>query len=143
MPARKNRSTDLTPAGERKRKERGQDSLTKAKTGEGMHVEPDPDWHKTARLVWDAGVKSGQAEFYEASDWSILYLTCEGLDHWLQQGGRRSPELLRVLMQNLNSILFSESDRRKVNVELVKPDPGDGAALAAVTALFEDEEDEA
>lgn len=142
MPAKKNRSTDLTPAGERKRKQRGQQNVSASSTGAGMEILPNPEWHKSARLVWDAAQVSGGRDFYEASDLALLFITCEGLDHWLSQGGRRSPELLRVLMQNLSGLLFSEADRRKVNIELVKPeDDHKQAALAAVTALFEDDDD--
>lgn len=136
MPRPRNRSADLTPAGERKRKERGQHMVTKAESKPLLTIEPDPEWHSVARMLWESGLESGQSEFYESSDLSVLFLTCEGVDHWLSQGGRRSPELLRVLMQNLNSLLFTESDRRKAQIELEKADTED-EVLASVSALFE------
>lgn len=133
-----NRESDLTPAGERKRKSRGT-KVTKVKAGDGLTIEPDPNWHANARLIWDSAQASGGKEFYEASDLAVLHLTCEGFDHWLTQGGRRSPELLRVLMQNLSGLLFTEGDRRRLNIELQKPNEEDHDFLAAVTDLFQEE----
>lgn len=138
MPAKRNRSTDLSASGERKRKQRGQGEVTKGKSRILLTIEPNPEWHAVARMIWDAGMESGQAEFYESSDLSILFLTCEGVDHWLTQGGRRSPELLRVLMGNLSSLLFTEADRRKAQIELEKPNTDDGDFLASVQDIFED-----
>ncbi|HSX68448.1 hypothetical protein [Nocardioides sp.] len=137
MPRPRNRSTDLAPGSERARKSRGQDKITKAESKPLLAIEADPEWHPIARQVWEAGLESGQAEFYESSDLSILFLTCEGVDHWLSQGGRRSPELLRVLMQNLNSLLFTETDRRKAQIELERVQEDDDGVLASVSAIFE------
>lgn len=136
MPPPRNRSTDLSPAGERKRKQRGQDKVTKAESKPLLTIEPDPEWHATARMIWEAGLESGQAHFYESSDLALLHLTCTGIDHWLDQGGRKSPEMLRVLMQSLSSLLFTEGDRRKAQIELEKAQDEDTDVIASVTALL-------
>lgn len=140
MPRLPNREIDLTDASVRKRKSRGTGNVTKAKAGEGLAIDPDPNWHANARLIWDAALASGGSEFYEASDLAVLHLTCEGFDHWLQQNGRRSPEMLRVLMQNLGGLLFTEGDRRRLKIELEKPTDDDEHFLAAVTDLFKEED---
>lgn len=132
-----NRSSDLSPAGERKRMSRGTNRITTAASKPLLEIEPDPSWHPTALMVWEAGVESGQADFYESSDLAMLHMTCSGIDHWMTQNGRKSPELLRVLMQNLSSLLFTESDRRKARVELEKGQDDDAEVLASVSKLFD------
>ncbi|MCX6402186.1 MAG: hypothetical protein NTX33_19915 [Propionibacteriales bacterium] len=121
-----NHSSDLTPAGERKRKERGI-VVTKAKAEPVLDFTPDPEWHPIAAMVWESALSSGGAAFYQNSDLAALYLTCQGIDHWLSQGARKSPELLRVLFQQLGSLLFTEGDRRKLHIELQRaPDDDQG-----------------
>lgn len=136
MPRPRNRSDDLAAGSLRARKSRGTDKITTGESKALLAIEPDPEWHQIARMIWDAGNESGQAEFYESSDLSVLFLTCEGLDHWLTQSGRRSPELLRVLMANLNALLFTETDRRKAQIELQSVRDEDDDVLASVSSLF-------
>ena len=132
-----NHSQDLTPAGERKRKERGTDNVAKARAGNVTIPEPNAEWSNTTKMVWDSMLESGQTSFFESSDYAMLYLTCEGIDHWLEQGGRRSPELLRVLMQSMGSLLATEGDRRRLRIELEKPSPEDTSFEATLTNLFD------
>lgn len=139
MPTIPNRSHDLTPAGERKRKNRGSSDVTKADGKPLMDFEPNPDWHPTAAMLWEAGLNSGGAEFYENSDLATLFFTCEAASHWLEQGGRKSPELLRVIMQSLGTLLFSEADRRKVRIELERPDDNENDWSAELVTLFKEE----
>jgi hypothetical protein len=101
-----------------------------------VELEPDPEWHPTALMLWEAGLNSGGAEFYENSDMAVLHFTCDAASHWLEQGGRRSPELMRVILQSLGSLLFTEGDRRKVRIELEKPNASDTNFEAALLQLF-------
>jgi hypothetical protein len=131
-----NRSDDLTPAGERKRKSRGVE-VTKAKSEPLVELEPNPDWHPTARMLWEAGLNSGGATFYENSDLAVLHLTCDAASHWLEQGGRRSPELLRVVMQAFGTLLFTEGDRRRLRIELEKAPDDDDDWLASIMSTLD------
>lgn len=130
-----NRSADLTPAGERKRKERGS-TVSKGTSKPATMSDPDPAWCATARLIWDSMIESGGAAYYESSDYAVLYMVCDQIDHLYQQGGRRSPEYLRVIMQTLGSLLATEGDRRKLRIELTKSDDSSSTILASVEDLF-------
>lgn len=147
MARRANRSEDLTPGSERARKSRGHE-VTKAPAGKNVTIpDPDEDWSKVARMMWDAGLESGASEFYESTDYASLYLLCDQIDYLYRTNKAgdskpRSPEMFKAILSGLNDLLVSEGARRRLHVELIKPDPSDGAALAAVTALFEAEDDE-
>lgn len=137
MPTLPNRSEDLTPAGERKRKERGT-TVARGKSIPATIPEPDPTWCKAARMVWDAMLTSGGAAYFESSDYAVLHLTADQIDHLYQQGGRRSPEFLRVIMQTLGTLLATEGDRRKLRIELQKAPDDDEDFLAGLDDIFED-----
>lgn len=130
-----NRSDDLTPAGERKRKERGS-TVTKGTSTPATMPNPDSGWCPTARLIWDSMTESGGAAYYESSDYAVLYMVCDQIDHLYQQGGRRSPEYLRVIMQTLGTLLATEGDRRKLRIELEKADDRNATILASVERIF-------
>lgn len=136
MPAPKMRESELARPRSRKGTAHSE-PVTRAEAKPPLTIEPDPEWHPTVALIWEAGLSSGQADFYESSDLAVLHLTCTGIDHWLSQGGRRSPELLRVLMQNLSGLMFTESDRRKARIELQRVDEDDDDVVASVSALFD------
>lgn len=130
------RSNDLTAAGERKRKERGS-TVTKGTSIPATMPNPDDAWCSTARLVWDSMTESGGAAYYESSDYAVLYMACDQIDHLYQQGARRSPEYLRVIMQTLGTLLATEGDRRKLRIELERTDGSDSNVIASVDRLFE------
>src|SRR5690242_15845443 len=92
MPRTPNRSDDLAPGSERARKSRGTDQISTGKAGEVVVPDPDPNWHASARMLWDSALDSGVSEFYTSTDYATLHITCTGMDHWLSQGSRKSPE---------------------------------------------------
>jgi hypothetical protein len=130
-----NRSDDLTPAGERKRKERGT-AATRGKSNPASIPSPDPEWCHAAGMMWNAMLESGGAAYFESSDYAVLYMVCDQIDHLYQQGGRRSPEYLRVIMQTLGSLLATEGERRKLHIELQKAPDDDEGFLAGLDDLF-------
>jgi hypothetical protein len=131
-----NRSEDLTPAGERKRKERGT-AVVRGKSNPATIPEPDAEWCHAAKMLWDAMTESGGAAWYESSDYAVLYLVCDQIHHLYQQGGRRSPEYLRVIMQALGTLLATEGDRRRLHIELQKAPDDEDDFLAGLDDLFE------
>lgn len=137
MPTLPNRTDDLTPAGQRKRKERGT-TVARGKSIPATIPEPDPQWCKAARMVWDSMLTSGGAAYFESSDYAVLHLTADQIDHLYQQGGRRSPEYLRVIMQTLGSLLATEGDRRRLRIELQNAPDDDDDFLAGLDDLFKD-----
>lgn len=139
MPTVPNRSDDLARPRSRKGKEHAYE-VTKAKAGQVSIPDPDPDWCNAAKMVWEAAQESGGSQFYENTDWAMLYLVCDQITHLYEQGGRRSPEYLRVIVQTLGSLLFTEGDRRKVRIELERPDEDAGEWQANLVSLFSEEQ---
>lgn len=141
----RNRSEDLSPAGERQRKSRGV-SITKVEALPLMAVEPNPDWHRTAMLVWASAQANGAAAYWQTTDVAQLYLTCEAVDGWIRQGEggsspRRSPEMLRTITQSLDALMFTETARRKAGIELVPENNDLTPEMAALMAEWEKEDE--
>ena len=138
MPPIPNREADLSRPRSRRGKAAGA-SVVKGASRPPLEIEPDPEWHPSALLIWRAGLASGGADFYESSDLAMLHLACSATSHWFEQGGRKSPEMLRVIMQTLGVLLFSEGDRRRLRIELDKPGADDDEMLGDILELFKTE----
>ena len=46
------------------------------------NLEPDPDWHPIAIRLYESVRTSGQADFYQDSDWAMLYSLCDDLSYY-------------------------------------------------------------
>lgn len=125
-----NRSEDL--ARPRERKGSDQQSI---KTGEMRSVvvpHADSDWHPIARKLWDGMKSSGQADFFQNSDWAFAYSLMEDLSHY-KKSGKRSGQMLQTIMSSLERLLITEADRRRARIELSAP--VEEEASAAVLAI--------
>lgn len=118
------------------RKQQQPGGITKATAGEHVSIpDPDPDWHPIARMIWDAAHESGQSKFYESSDWAVIYSLCDDLSYYKKMG-RRSAQMLASINSMLTSLLFTEGDRRRVQIELDRKT--DEELKSAGVALMED-----
>ncbi|WP_028472115.1 hypothetical protein [Nocardioides alkalitolerans] len=124
----------------RARKGSDQQAVTKGELRPVAVPEPDEDWHPIARMVWDGMVSSGQADFFQNSDWAFAWSTCEELSLYKspkinretgEEYHKRSPEMLKALLASLTSLLVTEGDRRRVRIELTSPEPDENAATVA------------
>jgi hypothetical protein len=125
-----NREADLARPRERK----GKDEMPVTR-GEARPVTiPDPDaaWHPIAGRLWTALTESGQADFYQSSDWAFAYSLCEDLSHY-KKSVKRSGQMLQTIYSAMERLLVTEADRRRVRIEL--HDPDDDAEPAAVLAI--------
>lgn len=95
--------------------------------------EPDAEWDPIARMIWDGACESGQARFYEPSDYALLYSLMDDLTYYKRQS-RRSSEMLASIMSGLSSLLVTEGDRRRVRVELTR-EPVAGERSAGVVEM--------
>lgn len=50
--------------------------------GEVDIPDADPERHPIAQDLWESLEKSGQARFYEPSDWAIAYSLCDDLSYY-------------------------------------------------------------
>lgn len=97
--------------------------------------EPDPDWHPIALMLWSSLEDSGQADFYQQSDWAMAYSICDDISHY-KKSGKRSGQMLATIYSAMSSLLITEGDRRRVRMELTEPATDDDQpALAIVTNM--------
>jgi len=82
---------------------------------------------------WEALGESGQAVFYEPSDWAFAELVVLAIDSFV---AKPSAMMLSSINSMMSSLLVSEADRRRVRVELERGEgePGEVTDLAEVRA---------
>lgn len=113
IPKRSDEGHRITQA----RKKNSELGVANAPHGETKIPSPDPDWHPIARMIWDAALSSGQRIYYESSDWAVIYTLCDDVSYYKSQE-RRSGQMLASINAMMTSLLFTEGDRRRVNIEL-------------------------
>lgn len=93
-------------------------------------------WAPLARDWYESLASSGQSQFYEPSDWQYARVVAELITRGLE-GERLNGQLFSTIDSMMASLLTTEGDRRRVRVELEKPDPAAAAAkrTAKVTHL--------
>jgi len=125
-----NRESDLA----RPRERRGGDqmSVTKGELRKVSIPHADPDWHPIARKLWDGMKTSGQADFFQNSDWAMAYAIMDDLSLY-KKSGRRSSQMAQVIYASLGRLLVTEADRRAIRIELHEPETGEDEA--SVTAI--------
>lgn len=96
----------------------------------------DSSWHPIAKRLWKAMRESGQSQFYEPSDWAVAFSLMEDLSHY-KQGKKRSGQMLQTIMSTLASLLLTEGDRRRVQMELERPGADDDGSAGKVEAMSE------
>lgn len=134
-----NREADL--ARPRARKGSEQQSVTKGVARPTTIPDADTTWHPIARMLWDSLAESGQADFYQQSDWAFAYSLCEDLHQYKtpsvdrngEQYIKRSGQMLQTIYSAMERLLVTEGDRRRVRIELEEP-PQDETP-AAVLAI--------
>jgi len=93
------------------------------------------DWHATAKLVYESLLKSGQAVFYEPSDYAIAFTVCEILSRQLD-GEKLNANAIAVVMSVLGSLLATEGDRRRARLILEHGDAQEAPASVALMAKY-------
>jgi hypothetical protein len=125
-----NREADLA-----RPRERGGSAVQLVTKGELRPVavpEPDPNWHPIATRLFESLRSSGQADFYQDSDWAFAWSVCEDLSVY-KRSMKRSGQMLQTIYSALERLLVTEGDRRRVRIELTEPE--DATTPAGVTAI--------
>ena len=92
----------------------------------------DPKWHPTARLIYESLPTSGQAKFYEPSDWSTAYLLAESLSRDLKPQSIGITDEGKVIhayvplkgaslaayLKGFAALGVTEGDRRRMGIEI-------------------------
>jgi hypothetical protein len=120
-------------ARDRSRKGGNRPAVTKGQMRAAVVPDADPSWHVAAKQVYDAACTSGQADFYQSSDYAILWSLCGDLSV-AKSSGRLSGQLLATIYGALDSLGLTEGERRKMRIELQplptpEADEGEAAVL--------------
>ncbi|QYW07853.1 terminase small subunit [Streptomyces phage RedBear] len=131
-----NREADL--ARPRSRKGGDVQEVTKGEMRPVKIPNADRDWHPIARRLWDSLKTSGQADFYQNSDWAFAFSLCEDLSHY-KKSGKRSGQMLQTIYSSFERLLVAEGDRRRVRIELHEPEPETTPASVLAIADYRQE----
>ena len=134
-----NRSEDLARPRERK----GKDvvPVTKGTLRPVRIPAADSKWHPIAKRLYNSCKTSGQADFFQNSDWALLWSVCEDLSVYktprVSNDGveyyKRSGQMLQTIYTAMERLLVTEGDRRRVRIELSAPEEeGESAAVLAI-----------
>lgn len=96
------------------------------------------DWHPIAKRLWDSLKASGQADYYQQSDWAYAFHVMEELSLY-KKSAKRSSMMFGALDAALTKLLVTEGDRRRARIELQAPE--EEKPSAAVLALADYRQD--
>jgi hypothetical protein len=105
----------------------------------GFDVTPDDHGgrdpiHPVARDLYESLRISGQARYYEPADWQRARVMTYLLSGILWSG-RPSSMLYAALQRDMNDLLISEAERRRVRMEIDRAEPDTSADDARVAQL--------
>lgn len=80
-------------------------------------------WHPIAKALYQSLKDSGQSAFFEPSDWATAKLAAEATSRMLE-AEKFSAMLLTAVDGMWTRLLMTEGDRRRLQIELAKPDDG-------------------
>jgi hypothetical protein len=114
------------------------DSITKAPSGAPADLpdlpEPDALWHPIASDWYLSLRESGQAAFYQPSDWAVARYAADLMSKVLLSERGPNGQLVAALNSVMSSLLTTEGDRRRARMELERKKPA-GRSDADVTVL--------
>ena len=91
--------------------------------------EPDENWPDVVQNLFRSLGRSGQAEFYQESDWAFARLTCELLARGLS-AEKMPAMLITAVMADLARLGVTEGDRRRMRIEVERSEPEMPASVA-------------
>lgn len=100
--------------------------------GEIEPAEAKASWHPIAKRWYESLGESGQAKFYEPSDWALAYIIAESLSRELRPqviGATKEGEPVRAsipikgssmsaYLRAMTALLVTEGDRRRLRLEV-------------------------
>lgn len=96
--------------------------------------DPDPLWHPIAADWYLSLRSSGQAAFYEPSDWAMARYAAELMSRVLSSDRAPNGQLVSALDSVMARLLTTEGDRRRARIELERK-PAAREVPAGVTAI--------
>ena len=100
--------------------------------------EPDGTWHDIA-VDWYLSLReSGQAAFYQASDWATARYAAELMSRLLNSDRAPNGQLVAALNSVMGSLLTTEGDRRRARIELERQPTGPKLAVVSPLDSYRD-----
>lgn len=96
--------------------------------------EPDSNWHAIATDWYLSLRESGQAAFYQPSDWAMARYAAELMSRGLSSDRPPNGQYVAALNSVMASLLTTEGDRRRARIELERKQPA-RKVPASVTAI--------
>ena len=126
---------------QRRRQNKNPEGIATVSAPGAVHVEQPPadeSWHEMARAWYESLAESGQARFYQPSDWQTARIWAEVLSRQLA-GGRVSAQMIAAWAGAATELLTTEGARRRARLELEVPaeDEDEAAADAAVVTYLD------
>ncbi len=94
----------------------------------------DPLWHPIAADWYFSLRESGQAAFYQPSDWAVARYAADLMSKVLMSERGPNGQLVAALNSVMSSLLTTEGDRRRARMELERK-PAAKQVPASVTAI--------
>lgn len=121
---------------QRRRRNKPDVEVTTAPAGPVVSGVPSADvsWHPLAREWFDSLAHSGQARFYEPSDWAEARI-CGELMSKLLSADKPSAQLAQTVLAWTTTLMTTEGSRRRLRLELARGtavDPDEEASVAAL-----------
>lgn len=85
----------------------------------------DKSWHIAAKRWYRSLKKSGQNVFYEPSDWAYAQLCADLMSAEMHREKPRAVMMSQILSM-MDNLLTSEGARRRVRIELIRAEQGQG-----------------
>lgn len=93
------------------------------------------DPHPLVREMYDSLAESGQAKYFEPSDWQFAQFTMVFVNDLLKTS-RPSAVMLQTVNSMLADLLFTEAQRRRVRMEVERNDNTEGGKVLDVADIF-------
>ena len=93
----------------------------------------DPKWHPIAHDWYESLKTSGQAQYFEPSDWQYARYVADVMSRNLKQRAKFSSVLFAAVTSAMNDLLTTEAARRRVRLEIERG--GEGEQPAGVIAM--------
>lgn len=100
----------------------------------------DRGWHVLAKGWYRSLKQSGQAKYFEASDWQAARFCAHVMTDHLNSGVLRAG-MVQQIWAMMGDLLTTEADRRRVRLELARTPASGPEQDASVTIMYEYAED--
>lgn len=128
------------PAAQRRRKPRPSDNTTTVQVAPAgdptalIERMPSDEWHPIAKEWFTSLGRSGQAAFFEPSDWALARFGAMLMSE-VAMSDRPSAQMVVSILQITSSLLSTEGDRRRLRLELARGPQIDADEVASVSAM--------